>query len=347
MKPEAPQSLRKNWIAVALSVLAMQCFDAEIGNSFASAAATTAPTKKKHKADKIQLPIFEKPSNPHSSDLSPDAVQLADSLKLTERFARLKQLQEQAQQQATSGRVSSDLRQDIAELRIEVLEIIEQTRLEIDFAAAEIEEEQASVEEVLKWYETERNDRVDRANLWAFRTNGILWAAAEALSIPSYKYPRLSVPSGTVGIIAGLVPSIFSVAAVRSSGGKHHEREAYPNMLCKFYDQPVTPRTDYPESVWAHLNSNANGSKLTRRETLLNHWVHNENIETFKHGLSSERIKRITGIDQSDINLDLLNDRASMLRDLKATVMQMTRPLMELSMCLRDKKQIAATTSTH
>lgn len=299
-------------------------------------------SKKKNEADKIRLPIFEKPSDPYSPNLSPDAVQLAETLNLIPQLTKLKRLQAEARQQASSGRVSVELRQDITDLRVEIIEAIEQTRLEIDFAAAEIEEEQAAVEEVLTWYENERNERVNRANLWAFRTNGILWAAAEAFAIPCYKYPRYSIPSGSVGIVAGLVPSMFSEFAMRSAGGKHHERKAYPNMLCKFYGLPVSPRTDYPESVWKHLNMPPTNSSITRREMLLAHWQDNQNIHTLKSGVTSEKIKRIAGIDQSDISIDLLNDRASMLRDLKAAVLQMTRPLMELSMCLRDKKQIAS-----
>ncbi|MBX3138472.1 hypothetical protein KF707_19750 [Candidatus Obscuribacterales bacterium] len=157
------------------------------------------------------------------------------------------------------------------------------------------------------------------------------------------KHPRLSIPSGAVGIVAGLVPSMFSEFAMRSSGGKHHERKAYPNMLCKFYDQPVIPRTDFPDSVWKHLNLCPTNSSVTRREMLLSYWEGNQNIHTLRDGVTTEKIRKITGQDQSDINIDLLNDRASMLRDLKAAVLQMTRPLMELSMCLRGQKQIADT----
>ncbi len=310
---------------------------------FAAADAGAPPGKqKKLKADAVHLPIFEKHSDPHSSTLSPDALQLSDALELTERFAQLKQLQEQARQQMSGGRVPVELRQDIADLKLEIIEIIEQTRLEIDFASSEIEEEQASVEEVLKWYINERDRRVEKANLWSFRTNGVLWAAAEGFAIPTYKYPRYGIPSGTVGIVAGLVPSLFSLVAVRSVGGKHHERKAHPNMLSKIYDLPTTPRTEYPESVWKHLNSSSAEGKLSRREMLMDHWSHNQNIYTLRHGITKEKLERITGIDQSDISIELLNDRASMLRELKACVMQMTRLLMELSMCLRDRKQVAA-----
>jgi len=332
---------RQGWITLAVSVLYFQT-NGLLGMDSASAATnpTPAPIKtKKLKTDSFRLPIFEKPSNPHSAEMSPDAVQLATTLGLTEKLSRLKDLQKQAQQQSP---VPMELRQDITESRLEILEIIEQARLDIDFVAAEIEEEQASIEEVLRWYISERDERVSRANINAFRTNGVLWAAAEAFTVPSYKYPRLSIPSGVLGIVAGLVPSMFSEIAIRSGGGRHHERKAYPNMLCKFYDLPTTPRTEYPESIWTHLNLSPCGPDTrTRRAILMDHWIDNKNIHTLRKGVSAEKINRITGVDQTDISIDLLNDRASMLRELKACVLQMTRPLMELNMCLRDKKQVS------
>lgn len=340
---------RQGWITLAFSVFwSIQTSTVVTADSAYAAtnptptvSPTSAPTaKRRHKTDSFRLPVFEKPSNPHSTEMSPDAVQLAATLGLTEKLARLKELQKQAQQQSP---LPMDLRQDITETRLEILELIEQARLDIDFVAAEIEEEQASIEEVLRWYISERDERVNRANRHAFRTNGVLWAAAEAIAIPTYKYPRLSVPSGVLGIVAGLVPCMFSEIAMRSGGGRHHDRKAYPNMLCKFYDLPTTPRTEYPQSIWMHLNSPPCGAdKRSRREILMDHWIDNQNIQTLKYGISDEKIKRISGVDQTDISIELLNDRASMLRELKACVLQMTRPLMEINMCLRDKKQVSA-----
>lgn len=311
-----------------------------LASTQAALAAGQQPSKPAN-PDFVRPQHFDKASDPHSLELSPDAMQLADALQLSDRFLKLKQLQKRAQSEASQGSVSLELRQDISETRIEIIELIEQTRLDIDFAAAEIEEEQASVEEVLKFYINERDERVFRSNLWSFRTNGVLWAACEGFSIPTYKYPKLSIPSGTLGIIAGLLPSVFSLVALRSAGGKHYEREPQPNMLSKVYNLPTTPRIEYPPSVWAHLNSPAAGDTRTRRETLMKHWVNNQNIRTLRTGVSDGKIKRLAGVDQRDITIDLLTDRASMLRDLKSCVMQMTRPLMELSMCLRDKKQLS------
>jgi hypothetical protein len=334
------KSGNRRWKSFVLTLVVLHGINLIAASSAIAATTSSPPKTKKLKSDRIRLPIFQKPSNPHSLDLSPDAVQLASTLQLSEKLLKLKERQQQVQ--SAGGSVPIELRQDLTETKVDIIETIEQARLEIDFVAAEIEEEQASIEEVLKWYTNERDERVNNANRWAFRTNGVLWAAAEAFTIPSYKHPRYSIPSGALGIVAGLVPTLFSEAANRSLGGMHHERKAYPNMLCKFYDLPTSPRTEYPVSVWTHLNlPPAGGGTKSRRDMLMEHWLHNDNIHTLSTGISEQKIKRIVGIDQSDISIDLLSDRASMLRELKACVLQMTRPLMELSMCLRDKKQVS------
>ncbi len=286
-------------------------------------------------------PIFDTVCDSHSSDLSPDAVQLSESLGLTGKFKELDELKRRLAQ-LNGQKAPVELRQDIGDLRFDIMATIQQTNLEVAFVIAEIEKEEAVMEEILKAYTQERDARVNRANLWAFRTNGSLWAIAEALSIPTYKYPKLSIPGGTVGIVAGLVPSIFSAFAVRSSSGRWHERGSYPNMLTKLYDFPTCPRTEFPDSVWAHLNSKPSGENRTRREMLLDHWRYNSNFPFLKSGETAERLKILTGATSQRINMEVLADRLIMTRQMKAVVLQMNRPLLELSMALQGKKTLRA-----
>ena len=284
------------------------------------------------------MPIFETPSDPNSFDLSPDAVQFSDALGLTGKLKRLDELRKQLEQ-FKGQRAPLELRQDVIELKTDLMASIQQARLEIDFVVAEIEEEETIFEESLRAYTNERDARVNKANLWAFRTNGVLWAGAEALDIPTYRTAKLSIPSGAIGIAAGLVPSIFSAFAVRASMGLHHERESYPNILSKLYSFPTSPRIEFPESVWTHLNSKPAGEeKQTRRELLMEHWRHNRNITLFKTGETNERLSLLTGITQRRIDMELLNDRLTMIRELKAVVLQMNRLLLEINMVMQEKK---------
>ncbi|HEY9715394.1 MAG TPA: hypothetical protein V6C72_18115, partial [Chroococcales cyanobacterium] len=194
-------------------------------------------------------------------------------------------------------------------------------------------------------YKTERDNRVLTATLWSLRTNGVLWAVAEALSIPTVNRPHYAVSAGAIGIAAGLVPTAFSLYALDygNKGGKH-ERKPYPNMLAKFYSLPTTPRVEYPESVWAYLGSPPANEARTRRQILTDHWLNDRNIHSFKKGVSDHTLACLTGYDQKDISVDLLSDRLIMLREVKSVVLQMTRPLLELSMVTLNKKTFATDT---
>ena len=180
-----------------------------------------------------------------------------------------------------------------------------------------------------------------RANVNAFRTNGVLWAIAEGLDIPTYRHAKYSIPSGTIGIIAGIVPSIFSLYAI------HMPKERYPyssysNMLCKIFDYPITPRVEYPNSVWNFLNAKPLGEPTrSRKQIMIEHWSTDKNVHCCKKLKDNDKdtLNLLTGTKQDVITPELLSDQLLMLNETKAIVVQMNRPLMELMMLVRGQKQ--------
>lgn len=291
-----------------------------------------------------KVPTFVSPADPNSEAVSEDAVQLAEILGLTAKFAILKDLKQKLRDNA--GETSAlELRQEVSECKLEIIEIIEQARFDIDFVFAEIEAEQAWVEELLQVYTSERDRRINNANVQAFRVNGALWAVAEALSIPTYRQPRYSIPAGAIGIVAGVVPSMFSLYAIKSMDSDKYKRESYPNILSKIFDYPTLPRIDYPSSVWRYLNaapagsgSASDGDKRIRLRMLKDHWIADPNVQTFVEGHGEKELDLITGKNQSRVSISLLTDRLIMLREVKAVVFGMNRPLRELSMVERGTK---------
>ncbi|MGQ4827666.1 hypothetical protein, partial [Enterococcus faecalis] len=87
---------------------------------------------------------------------------------------------------ASPGKTAAELKEEIRDLKEEICEVIEQTRLEIDYVRAELSCETALQSELVQSYTRDRDNRVFNSNVWSFRTNGVLWALAEALSIPTY-----------------------------------------------------------------------------------------------------------------------------------------------------------------
>ncbi|HEY9719920.1 MAG TPA: hypothetical protein V6C69_20740 [Trichormus sp.] len=304
---------------------------------------TTARAKSVRSSHSLdaRMSILHSTSDPYSAGLSPEAVQLADQLHITDKLKRLQQMQQQVLQSGNQ-KPSVELRQDLADLKIELLTTIEQTRLEIDFVTSEIEEENARFFEWLKTFEQDRDNRVNRANAWAFRTNGVLWAVAEALDIPTYRTPKYSISSGAIGIVAGLVPSIFTAYALRSGSGEKYERNAHPNMLSKVYGFPTHEGIEYPETVWTYLNMPPPGTdKRSRREMLIDHWVSDINIHIFKNGVTKDDLVLLTGAAQPKVDIELLHDRMTMLSEVEAATLQMNRPLLEINMAMQGKKKLA------
>jgi hypothetical protein len=287
-------------------------------------------------------PIFSTHSNPLDKEISADALQLIEILGLHDKLQRLLEINSLASD--SPSRLSAELRDERTDLHLEILGTVEETRLQIDFVTAEIDEEQVILEEALRIFSEERDERVNRANLWAFRTNGVLWAVAEGLTIPTYKSPKLSVPSGAVGIIAGIVPSLFSGYATRASDGGSFKRQIYPNMMTGIYNIPTIPRVEFPDVVWRWLNSCPGDDKRTRRQVMIEHWRDDKNIHLFHNGINHEKLMLLTGNEPYCTDMKLISDKLIMMGQLKAVTLQMSRPLLEICMAARGKKHFQAPT---
>jgi hypothetical protein len=293
------------------------------------------------KSTYVPIPIFIEPTDPNTPTVSGDAIQVAEILGLTD---KLKLIDRTHRQTGSSDgqRLSTEARLDLTDARLDTLETIEQAELEIDYVTAEIEEELAGMQELLQVYSSARNDRIDRLNAYGFRVNGVMWAVAEAFDIPTYKTPKYSIPSGAIGILAGLVPSAFSLYALRAPDSRY-VRKSYPNMLSKIFDYPTIPRIEYPSYVWTYLNSKPPAEcTKTRRQILLQYWGHDQNITSLK-GVGKSKtpdLDTLTGANQTSVTIKMLSDRLTMLRETKAVVMQMSRSLLELSMVTRGVKHL-------
>lgn len=165
-------------------------------------------------------------------------------------------------------------------------------------------------------------------------------AIAEALDIPTYARPRYSISSGTLGILAGLVPSAFSLYALRVVTGQHFSREENPNILSKLFDYPVTPDIDYPGSVWTYLNAVPASGKFkedTCRKWLMDLWLKDKELRSLKHA-DSKQIHRVTGTmpGRHSVTIELLSTRLAMLEQLSAMIFRMKGILLELVRAARD-----------
>jgi hypothetical protein len=278
-------------------------------------------------------------SDLHSDVASPEAMEIAGHLGLTPLFHRLEELRGKMEP-STRQFPNVELREEYRDIKDEITERIEQAHLEVDYVQSELAIEIASQSELLQSYSRARDDLVNRTNVWSFRTNGILWAVAEGLSIPTYRTPRYSIPSGATGIIAGIVPSLFSIIAVRESSGFGYERKPYPNMLAQLFQYSTVRRTEVPDSVLDYLRATPAFAKKgeSRADWLINRWAEDKNLSVFSDRSSKKQIDAITGEVQTHLTIELVSDRLTMLQQLSALINQMNRPLLELMMVVRGTK---------
>jgi hypothetical protein len=299
----------------------------------------SAPFIIRSEPKKMRVPYAYLPylTDVHSQTLSPEALQLAEHLGLSTQLSNVSAVKLAHQK---SGDLSPDKREQFRDDKEEIVETIEQTRLEIDFTQAELAREEAVYAELLAVYTSDRDRKVDFINAWGYRTNGVLWALAEGLDIPTYRNPRLSIPSGITGIIAGLIPSAFSLFALREEDGGKFDRKPHPNMLSKVFGYQVTPDLEYPDSIWSWLNSVPpdGKTKLTRINYLIDWWRQDQNIRNFGRNPTRVQLDLLTATTQDYLTIQLVSDRLAMIRQIRALILGMNRPLLELMMVVRGTK---------
>lgn len=279
-----------------------------------------------------------------SSNMSPEAVALGNQLGLTSYLQRIQSLRAQMKGRDDKDPEIAELRMELNEARQEALEIVTQTDLEADYVEAQIVEEQSLYADMLQHMTAERDRNVAITNAVSFGTNGALWAVCEAIAIPTYKQPILSIPSGILGVLAGVVPSFASFYAMRQVSGKKYSYKEEPNMLSKLFDRQVGLHCEYPDSVWNYLTAvpPSDPSGKRRVDQIIDRWVEDNNIPSFTSRTSARQVDLITASKSipKTLTIDLLSTRQTMLDQLTSEVLKMKRLLLELMLAVRGAKQL-------
>jgi predicted GNAT family acetyltransferase len=280
--------------------------------------------------------------------VSPNSMQVADDVQLTPVLQRIQSLRARIESSGASPE-RSDARLDLMEAKQQAMLLLQRTNFEIDFAMAEIAAEQNIYNEILGRFTSDRDKLLARVNATSFITNGILWAVAEGLDIPTSRHPNFSTSSGTAGILAGVVPSIASMYTLKAVNGRKQTSEVEPNMLAKLFGYPVNQDIEYPVSVWRFLNqSPADEPKAaTRRDQLVDRWVKDSNIPNFNNRDNKEQLDVLTAsvAQKKGLSIATLSTRQVMLQQLSAEVLKMKRMLLELAMVVQGEKQLVASTA--
>ena len=304
-----------------------------------------AATQGEAAANTVKIPtqILRTGVNIDLDTVSPNTLQLAQILDLTALLQSIQTMRADVRRnRGTVTLESLAARQELSDAISEAHQIIYKCDLEVDFTLAEITAEQNVYQEILGNYISSRDKKVLYANAASFIANGALWALGEAYDIPTYKYPRLSIPSGTISILAGVVPSIASMYALKAVDGKKTTSEVDPNMLAELFDYPCNPDTKYPHSVWEFLKAVPPLNKQPRKEQLVDRWISDANIPNFTDRKSRKQLDVLTACvsQKKGLSIATLNTRQVMLTQLGAEILKMKRLLLELAMVVHGDKRI-------
>lgn len=295
--------------------------------------------------DALPKAILKTGVNLTSQNVSPKTLQLADILKMTVLLEQIEKLRRRVSEQGSEITLENlALRQELNDNVVKAIQEIQKADLEVDFTLAQIEAEQTAYSVILANYQNVRDKAVARTNAASFYANGALWAVTEALAIPCWNRPRFAIPSGTMGILAGVVPSALSLYAMRQFNGRSADSVAEPNMLAKLFDLPTTQEIEYPQSIYDFLNSvpPKDPTGKTRRDQLIERWMRDQNIPNFTDRRSKKQLEIVTASvhRKGELTIDVLTTRLAMLQQLGAEVLRMKRLLLELSMVVNGNKHL-------
>ena len=173
-------------------------------------------------------------------------------------------------------------------------------------------------------------------------TNVAVLAVGTGLGIVSgvLQFSKTTSTAGNAsGFAAGGISTLFSLRSLRQVQGGKRPAWVLPNLLAAFVGQPEEQHSHYPDDIWAYLNGVPPGgaSQASRREQMLAEWVAEGRIGPLDSPQSKRKIILLTSTNAADRNLkiELLNERAAMLADVRNRVSLMKRDLRDLFRDLR------------
>lgn len=220
-------------------------------------------------------------------------------------------------------------------LRQEITEVVLGTSLEVDGIIAEIDNELAEMSAIRADLEARRDRAIGIntiANIIASGATGVVGTALQ------FKNSTANL-GNAIGVAGAGISTFLSLIGLRQQRGGHKTLGVAPNLLAKLFDKKPEFHSDYPEEVWTYLNAvpPAESGTETRRALLIKRWTALGRIESIETPKGQRKIELLTSSisQQRSLTIDLLNDRAAMLEDVRAQVSLIKRDLSKLMLALR------------
>jgi hypothetical protein len=262
--------------------------------------------------------------------LSPGAEEIARTIGVVPLIERFYGLPER--DRGAGGGVMS---LEAMSLRQQITESVVGAGLEVDGMITEIDSELAEIGVVRAQLEDRRDRALAIGNLANIVTGGATGVVGTAMQLSD----GTTKAGNIIGVAGGAVSTVLSLVGLRQQRGGKLPLGTTPNMLAKLFGLSPEFHSDYPKEVWTYLNDTppTEPGDGTRRERLIKQWTDTGRLESGDARKAQHKIESLTGgaSDQRPLTIDLLNDRAAMLADLRAMVGLMKRDLSKLVLALR------------
>jgi hypothetical protein len=222
-------------------------------------------------------------------------------------------------------------------VRQQITERVLGASLAIDGVDAVIDYEIEQNKSVRSGLEEKRDHAQNLINIASFVTSGASGVMSSALQ---FKSSTANI-GNAIGIAGGGASVALSIVGLRKQAGGRQSLEESPRMLAAFFGRPPRAEerivSEYPEVVWKYLNSDAPDHRVSRKEELIEKWRREGYIEGGGSG-GSQRPNSEAAMGEFShlrmLSIDEMNDRNSMLRDIRAQVSLMKQNLSEILMNL-------------
>ena len=260
--------------------------------------------------------------------LSPDAEQIAGQIGVTPLLKRLEHSHDEPSVDASGRSMESIV------VRQEITEYVLAASLDIDSTNAVIDSEIEQIRGIRSDLQA-RNDKAQNViNIASILTGGVAGAVTSALQ---FRSSTVKLGNG-IGVGGGAGSVLLSIIGIRKQGGGRRTLGDSPRMLARVFGRQPEPTeripSVYPRVVWSYLNSTAPDQQNigTRSEQLIAKWRTEGRIQPDGSPKGERKIESISGniAQVRKLNISDLNDRMSMLLDVRATLSLMKRGLSEI-----------------
>lgn len=251
--------------------------------------------------------------------LRADAREMEQLLGVSSIVEKIKNAKQGGQDTASLPKATQNARMLLLWRMLEASEEVRRVVNEIDFDLAE-------THIALDGLVAKKNMTSNMLNTANFFQGGICGVVKNSMALKKYN----PVARQTIAISSFSTSLLLSTINLTVPYWYHKRPDRNGNMLAHIFDPAYKPRDAQNSYLWKFFNSPVPGAPqaLTRREILVKHW---QSFGGVRAG-DDRTIKLVTDSPDNDINesIGLLNQRVSLLQDMKTHIEEFDACLFEL-----------------